>query len=96
MASVQDVYNELFAGRVVTLTCRSLEQFHSLRTALCKKNQICYALDMTEGSIVGKYDSLTRTAIFQLAESARKKNQNKWEIVSVVFEEALNVADFQG
>jgi hypothetical protein len=83
LSSAQQIYNELFAGKTVTVAFDTFTQFESLRTALCKKNQICVALDMTNASIVGTFNDKTNRGTFALTESTRKKKQNKWEIVNI-------------
>lgn len=88
MSSVKEIYDKLFDGKAVTVACGTSDQFHSLRTALCKRNQIYVALDMTNGSIVGKFDAEKQRATYSLTASTRITSQNKWSIISI--DEASN------
>lgn len=81
MAGVQEIYNELFAGKTLTIACTDANEFHTLRTALCKKNQINAALELTDGSIVAQYDSDKQVGMFKLAPSQRKQAASRWQII---------------
>jgi hypothetical protein len=79
MSSIQDVYNLMFTGETIKVVCETPEQFHSLRTALCKKNQISVALEITDKSVVATYEP--PYGLFKLADSKRKLSANRWQIV---------------
>lgn len=81
MSTVQDIYNELFTGATVTVHCEDPKSFETLRTALCKKNQLQVALDLTTGSIIGRYDEQQQAATFTLGPSQRKLSENRWTIL---------------
>lgn len=81
MNSVQELYNRMFAGDVVRVRCAAVRDFNSLRTALCKKNSIPVALEMTTLSVCATYDSSTAVATFKLAESKRRTSEARWEII---------------
>lgn len=81
MSTVQDIYNEIFTGATVTVACSSKAEFESLRTALCKKNQIQVALELVDGSILATWDELKEEASFTLGPSKRKLAANRWKIL---------------
>ncbi len=83
MSSIQHIYNELFSGKTLVIVCETFTDFESLRTALCKKNSICVALDMTTESIVARYDQEKKLGTYQLTMSRRQAASSKWQIVSV-------------
>lgn len=81
MSSVQQVYNRMFAGDAVRVRFPSKKAFDSLRTALCKKNTLSVALEMTELSVCGTYDAATGIGTFKLDKPARAANVNQWEVI---------------
>lgn len=81
MASTQEVYNRMFAGETVKIRMPSKRAFDSLRTALCKKNQLSVALDMTDLSVCATYDGENHLAEFRLDKPVRKAQLDRWEIV---------------
>lgn len=79
MSNVQEVFNELFDARTVTVQCSSLKDYHTIRTALCKKNQLFASFSVDAESICGRYDPVTSHATFTLA--ARKNQPKQWKII---------------
>jgi hypothetical protein len=81
MSTVQDIYNELFSGETVSVRLKSREEFETLRTSLCKKNQLQVALELTDGSICAIYDAEKQVGTFSLGTSKRAAAANRWEII---------------
>jgi hypothetical protein len=90
MSSIQHIFNELFAGKLLTIQCSTRVEYETLRTSLCKKNSVLVGLDLSNKSVVGRYNEDKQLATFQLAESRRAKSQRKWQIVQ---EEELEPED---
>ncbi len=88
MSTVQDIYNEMFEGKTVTVACSDRKEFETLRTALCHKNQLNVALEITDGSVCASYDSNSLAATFKLAPSQRKQAASRWQIISATTEES--------
>lgn len=81
MSSVQEIYNSLFAGETIKVRCANKAAFHSLRTSLCRKNNLSVALEMTTLSVCATYDTEKCVGSFQLTESRRVKVANNWLVI---------------
>lgn len=80
MSTSKAIYDKLFDGKTITVRCATFGEYESLRTSLCKHNNVYVALDMTSDSIIARYDKETQKATFKLAVSDRFKMRD-WEIV---------------
>jgi hypothetical protein len=81
MSSIQHIYNEIFSGKQLSVRCDSRTEFETLRTSLCKKNSVCVALDMTNESVIARYNEEKKIGTFSLGKSKRAAASFKWEIV---------------
>lgn len=79
MATVKEIYRELFAGKKITVHCLTVELYNSLRTSLQREHRVPASLEMTSLSLCSDFQAEKQEATFWLGESRRKKAVS-WEI----------------
>lgn len=85
MSGVQEIYNQLFAGKTLHIDCGDAKGFETLRTGLVRKNSFMKVLGAAEDeqSVLAQFDPETNIGMFKLGQSARKLAGSRWRVVSV-------------
>lgn len=88
MSTIDEIYSKLLLGKALTIQLDGATEqaqyhaFETLRTALCRKNSVHVGLEITDKSIVARFDAQKATGTFRLDWPARKLNASKWTIVA--------------
>lgn len=82
MSTVQQIFNDIYEGKSVTIAVGTFERFETLRTSLVKKNSFMNAFGEDDLSLVGTFDKETGHATFARAKSRKKIREDSWQVIS--------------
>lgn len=81
---ISELYDMLLVeDKKVTIRFPSFREYESLRVALSRRNKLMTALDISDRSVIGRWDSTTSCGTFSLGIPEAKQRPVSWEIVSI-------------
>jgi hypothetical protein len=81
---ISDLYDMLLVDdKKVTIRFPSFREYETLRVALCKRNKLMTALDISDRSVIARWDEQGRQGTFSLGIPASREKKHSWEIVSI-------------